>query len=81
MPAVRDMQQMYDMWMMLSGHNRQTDGAMAAQPVPEEKYITMPTDYAEPMVGSTFYFQFRKLESKNSSYDINIKLPYCAFCL
>lgn len=48
---LRDMQQMYDMWMILSGHNRPTDGAMATQPTPEEKYITMPTDYAEPMSG------------------------------
>uniref|UniRef100_A0A3Q0RPX0 Zinc finger CCCH-type containing 7B n=1 Tax=Amphilophus citrinellus TaxID=61819 RepID=A0A3Q0RPX0_AMPCI len=49
---LKDMQQMYDMWMILSGHNRQADGAMAAQPIPEEKCITMPTDYAEPMVAS-----------------------------
>uniref|UniRef100_A0A3Q0RR63 Zinc finger CCCH-type containing 7B n=1 Tax=Amphilophus citrinellus TaxID=61819 RepID=A0A3Q0RR63_AMPCI len=48
---LKDMQQMYDMWMILSGHNRQADGAMAAQPIPEEKCITMPTDYAEPMSG------------------------------
>ncbi|KAM9346032.1 zinc finger CCCH domain-containing protein 7B-like [Symphorus nematophorus] len=48
---LRDMQQMYDMWLTLNAQNRQADGAMVTQPVPEEKYIVMPTDYAEPMSG------------------------------
>ncbi|XP_044038473.1 zinc finger CCCH domain-containing protein 7B-like isoform X2 [Siniperca chuatsi] len=48
---LRDMQQIYDMWLTLTAHNRQSDGAMLTQPVPEEKYIVMPTDYAEPMNG------------------------------
>uniref|UniRef100_A0A3B4HD84 Zinc finger CCCH domain-containing protein 7B-like n=1 Tax=Pundamilia nyererei TaxID=303518 RepID=A0A3B4HD84_9CICH len=47
----KDMQQMYDMWLELSGYNRQADGSTVNQPSPEEKYITMPTDYAEPMSG------------------------------
>ncbi|XP_026021389.1 zinc finger CCCH domain-containing protein 7B-like [Astatotilapia calliptera] len=48
---LKDMQQMYDMWLELSGYNRQADGSTVNQPSPEEKYITMPTDYAEPMSG------------------------------
>ncbi|XP_069557431.1 zinc finger CCCH domain-containing protein 7B-like [Brachyistius frenatus] len=48
---LRDMQQMYDMWLTLSAQNRQADGATLTQSVPEEKYIIMPTDYAEPMSG------------------------------
>lgn len=52
MPVVRDMQQIYDMWLSLTAQNRQADGAMLTQPAPEEKYIVMPTDYAEPMVGT-----------------------------
>ncbi|GAA6215588.1 zinc finger CCCH domain-containing protein 7B-like [Lates japonicus] len=48
---LRDMQQMYDMWLTLTTQNRQADGTMLTQPVPEEKYIAMPTDYAEPMSG------------------------------
>uniref|UniRef100_A0A3Q1EYM7 Zinc finger CCCH-type containing 7Ba n=1 Tax=Acanthochromis polyacanthus TaxID=80966 RepID=A0A3Q1EYM7_9TELE len=48
---LRDMQQMYDMWLTLSAQNSQADGAMLTQPIPEEKPIVMPTDYAEPMTG------------------------------
>ncbi|XP_035510919.1 zinc finger CCCH-type containing 7Ba [Morone saxatilis] len=48
---LRDMQQMYDIWLTSTTQNRQADGAMLTQPVPEEKYIVMPTDYAEPMSG------------------------------
>lgn len=48
---LRDIQQMYDMWLTLTTQNRQADGAMLTQSVPEEKYIVMPTDYAEPMSG------------------------------
>ncbi|XP_059204407.1 zinc finger CCCH domain-containing protein 7B-like [Centropristis striata] len=48
---LRDMQQIYDMWLTLMAQNRQADGAMLTQSVPEEKYIVMPTDYAEPMSG------------------------------
>ncbi|XP_031726766.1 zinc finger CCCH domain-containing protein 7B-like isoform X4 [Anarrhichthys ocellatus] len=48
---LREMQQIYDMWLSLTAHNRQADGAMLTQPVPEEKYIVMPTDYAELMNG------------------------------
>ncbi|XP_073349800.1 zinc finger CCCH domain-containing protein 7B-like isoform X2 [Pagrus major] len=50
---LRDMQQIYDMWLtdFTKAQNRQPDGAMLTQPVPEEKSIVMPTDYAEPMSG------------------------------
>ncbi|XP_070838208.1 zinc finger CCCH domain-containing protein 7B-like [Chaetodon trifascialis] len=48
---LRDMQQVYDMWLAQNTLNRQTDGSVHTQPVPEEKYIRMPTDYAEPMSG------------------------------
>ncbi|XP_042360267.1 zinc finger CCCH-type containing 7Ba [Plectropomus leopardus] len=46
---LREMQQIYDMWLTITAQNRQTDGATLTQPVPEEKYICMPTDYAELM--------------------------------
>ncbi|KAM9392198.1 zinc finger CCCH domain-containing protein 7B-like isoform 1-T2 [Pholidichthys leucotaenia] len=46
-----DMQQMYDMWLTLSGPKHQVDGEMLSQPATEEKFITMPTDYAELMNG------------------------------
>lgn len=49
--AVREMQQVYDMWLTLAAQNRQVDGAAISQPNSEEKCIMMPTDYAEPMVG------------------------------
>uniref|UniRef100_A0A8C4EG98 Zinc finger CCCH-type containing 7B n=1 Tax=Dicentrarchus labrax TaxID=13489 RepID=A0A8C4EG98_DICLA len=48
---LRDMQQMYDIWLKSTTHNRQADGAVLTQPVPEEKDIVMPTDFAEPMSG------------------------------
>ncbi|AWP18587.1 putative zinc finger CCCH domain-containing protein 7B-like [Scophthalmus maximus] len=46
-----NIQQIYDMWLTLAGQNRQADGATLTQPVAEEKYIVMPTDYAEAMSG------------------------------
>lgn len=39
------------MWLSLTAHDRQEDGAMLTQPVPGERCIIMPTDYAEPMTG------------------------------
>lgn len=63
MLAVRDMQQMYDMWLTLTTQNRQADGTMLTQPIPEEKYIAMPTDYAELMVGSRLFFGSVKLKT------------------
>ncbi|XP_041812096.1 zinc finger CCCH domain-containing protein 7B-like [Chelmon rostratus] len=46
-----DMQQVYNMWLVLNNQSRQTDGSVLTQPVPEEKCIVMPTDCAEPMSG------------------------------
>ncbi|XP_041863521.1 zinc finger CCCH-type containing 7Ba isoform X2 [Melanotaenia boesemani] len=48
---LRDMQQVYDMWLTLAGNHRQAEGATFSQPNSEEKCIIMPTDYAEPMYG------------------------------
>uniref|UniRef100_A0A3B3RHH6 Zinc finger CCCH-type containing 7B n=1 Tax=Paramormyrops kingsleyae TaxID=1676925 RepID=A0A3B3RHH6_9TELE len=48
--SLRDMQQMYDMWLALTNQNRRPDGTVLTPP-PEEKQISMPTDYAEPMSG------------------------------
>lgn len=50
---LKDMQQMYDMWLSLTNQSRQPDGASLTQtPNPsEEKYIVMPTDFAEQMDG------------------------------
>ena len=58
--SVRDMQQIYDMWLALAAHNQQAEGAMYSQSNPEEKYIAMPTDYAEPMVGLQLIFRILK---------------------
>ncbi len=57
-PAVLDMQQVYDMWLTLNSQTRQADVAMNTQPIPQEKYIVMPTDYAEQMVGTLLFFRF-----------------------
>uniref|UniRef100_A0A667X461 Zinc finger CCCH-type containing 7B n=1 Tax=Myripristis murdjan TaxID=586833 RepID=A0A667X461_9TELE len=48
---LRDMQQIYDMWLSLANQNRQSDGTALTQsnPLAEEKCIVMPTDYADPM--------------------------------
>uniref|UniRef100_A0A7N6BZM6 C3H1-type domain-containing protein n=1 Tax=Anabas testudineus TaxID=64144 RepID=A0A7N6BZM6_ANATE len=48
-----DMQQMYNLWLASLNHTRQADEAVLSQPAPEDKYIAMPTDYAELM--SDFY--------------------------
>ncbi|KAJ4932386.1 hypothetical protein JOQ06_010809 [Pogonophryne albipinna] len=48
---LHDMQQMYDMWLSLTANNHQANGAAFTQSTSEEKYIVMPTDYAEPMTG------------------------------
>ncbi|XP_058649600.1 zinc finger CCCH domain-containing protein 7B isoform X1 [Onychostoma macrolepis] len=48
--SLRDMQQMYEMWLSLTNQNRRADGNLMTPP-PEEKQITMPTDYSESMVG------------------------------
>ncbi|KAF3846744.1 hypothetical protein F7725_003822 [Dissostichus mawsoni] len=44
---LHDMQQMYDMWLSLTANNHQANGAALTQSTSEEKYIVMPTDYAE----------------------------------
>uniref|UniRef100_A0A667XLH1 Zinc finger CCCH-type containing 7B n=1 Tax=Myripristis murdjan TaxID=586833 RepID=A0A667XLH1_9TELE len=47
--SLRDMQQMYDMWLQLTNQNRRTDGSVMTPP-PEEKQVTMTADYSEGMV-------------------------------
>ncbi|PWA33179.1 hypothetical protein CCH79_00013707 [Gambusia affinis] len=46
-----DMEQVYNMWLALAAQNRQSDGSVCNQSNPEEKFIAMPTDYAEQMDG------------------------------
>ncbi|KAM4531498.1 zinc finger CCCH domain-containing protein 7B-like isoform 2-T2 [Odontesthes bonariensis] len=48
---LHEMQQIYDMWLALAAHNQRAEGGMYSQSNPEEKYIAMPTDYAELMSG------------------------------
>uniref|UniRef100_A0A8C6KLL0 Zinc finger CCCH-type containing 7B n=1 Tax=Nothobranchius furzeri TaxID=105023 RepID=A0A8C6KLL0_NOTFU len=48
---LRDMQQVYDMWLALTAQSRPADGATFSQPSSEEKFIAMPTDCAEVVVG------------------------------
>lgn len=59
-PAVLDMQQMYDMWLTHYAHNRQSDDAAPTQSISEKKNIIMPTDYAELEVGVHCFFFFIK---------------------
>uniref|UniRef100_A0A3B4BZQ0 C3H1-type domain-containing protein n=1 Tax=Pygocentrus nattereri TaxID=42514 RepID=A0A3B4BZQ0_PYGNA len=48
--SLRDMQQMYDLWLSLTNQNRRSDGTLITPP-PEEKQSTLPADYTESMVG------------------------------
>ncbi|XP_056153289.1 zinc finger CCCH domain-containing protein 7B [Lampris incognitus] len=48
--SLRDMQQMYDMWLQLTNQNRRTDGSLMTPP-PEEKQVTMTADYSDSMGG------------------------------
>uniref|UniRef100_W5KN74 Zinc finger CCCH-type containing 7Bb n=1 Tax=Astyanax mexicanus TaxID=7994 RepID=W5KN74_ASTMX len=48
--SLRDMQQMYDLWLSLTNQNRRPDGTLMTPP-PEEKPSTMPADYTEAMAG------------------------------
>uniref|UniRef100_A0A8B9R9X0 Zinc finger CCCH-type containing 7Bb n=1 Tax=Astyanax mexicanus TaxID=7994 RepID=A0A8B9R9X0_ASTMX len=50
--SLRDMQQMYDLWLSLTNQNRRPDGTLMTPP-PEEKPSTMPADYTEAMVGNS----------------------------
>uniref|UniRef100_A0A3Q3JK38 C3H1-type domain-containing protein n=1 Tax=Monopterus albus TaxID=43700 RepID=A0A3Q3JK38_MONAL len=48
--AVRDMQQMYELWLQLTNQSRRTDGS-AVTPPPEDKQVTITADYTESMGG------------------------------
>uniref|UniRef100_A0A3P9IDV5 Zinc finger CCCH-type containing 7B n=1 Tax=Oryzias latipes TaxID=8090 RepID=A0A3P9IDV5_ORYLA len=48
---LRDMQQVYDMWLALAAQNRQAEDAPSYHPNYEEKCIIMPTDYADQLSG------------------------------
>uniref|UniRef100_A0AAY4BMZ4 C3H1-type domain-containing protein n=1 Tax=Denticeps clupeoides TaxID=299321 RepID=A0AAY4BMZ4_9TELE len=48
--GLRDMQQLYDMWLTITNQSHQ----LPPQP-DEEKQITMPTDFAEPLVNRGFH--------------------------
>ncbi|XP_026861813.2 zinc finger CCCH domain-containing protein 7B isoform X2 [Electrophorus electricus] len=48
--SLRDMQQMYELWLSLTNQNRRSDGTLMTPP-PDEKQNTMPTDYTESMAG------------------------------
>uniref|UniRef100_A0AAY5KIF6 C3H1-type domain-containing protein n=1 Tax=Esox lucius TaxID=8010 RepID=A0AAY5KIF6_ESOLU len=47
--GLKDMQQMYDIWLTMTKQNRQSDPVLAQNT--EVKQIVMPTDYADPMSG------------------------------
>lgn len=47
--AVRDMQQMYELWLQLTNQSRRTDSS-AVTPPPEDKQVTITADYTETMV-------------------------------
>ncbi|XP_076856475.1 zinc finger CCCH domain-containing protein 7B isoform X2 [Brachyhypopomus gauderio] len=48
--SLRDMQQMYELWLSLTNQNRRSDGTLMTPP-PDDKQNTMPTDYTESMAG------------------------------
>lgn len=47
--VVRDMQQMYELWLQLTNQNRRTDSS-AVTPTPEDKQVNISADYTETMV-------------------------------
>ncbi|XP_062859211.1 zinc finger CCCH domain-containing protein 7B isoform X2 [Trichomycterus rosablanca] len=48
--SLRDMQQMYDLWLSLTNQTRRTDGTLMTPPS-EEKQTAMPADYTESVAG------------------------------
>uniref|UniRef100_A0AAY4C4X6 C3H1-type domain-containing protein n=1 Tax=Denticeps clupeoides TaxID=299321 RepID=A0AAY4C4X6_9TELE len=62
--SLRDMQQMYDMWLSLTNQNRRSDGTLMTPP-PEEKPIAMSTDYAESCHMASWCFRFKTFVSRN----------------
>lgn len=51
--SVRDMQQMYELWLELTNQNRRTD-ASAVTPPPEDKQVTLTAEYTESMVSASY---------------------------
>lgn len=49
--VVRDMQQMYELWLQLTNQNRRTDSS-AVTPTPEDKQVNISADYTETMVSA-----------------------------
>nr|CBN81207.1 Zinc finger CCCH domain-containing protein 7B [Dicentrarchus labrax] len=47
--SLRDMQQMYELWLQLTNQSRRTDSS-AVTPPPEDKQVTITADYTESMV-------------------------------
>uniref|UniRef100_A0A8C5GXV9 Zinc finger CCCH domain-containing protein 7B-like n=1 Tax=Gouania willdenowi TaxID=441366 RepID=A0A8C5GXV9_GOUWI len=48
--SLRDMQQMYDLWLQLTNQSRRSDNATVTPP-PEDKQVTITADYTDAMVG------------------------------
>ncbi|KAM9336226.1 zinc finger CCCH domain-containing protein 7B [Symphorus nematophorus] len=48
--SLRDMQQMYELWLQLTNQSRRTDST-AVTPPPEDKQVTITADYPESMGG------------------------------
>eukprot|EP00066_Takifugu_rubripes_P013964 XP_011603230.1 PREDICTED: zinc finger CCCH domain-containing protein 7B [Takifugu rubripes] len=48
--SLRDMQQMYELWLELTNQNRRTDSS-AVTPPPEDKQVTLTAEYTETMGG------------------------------
>ncbi|TMS22608.1 Zinc finger CCCH domain-containing protein 7B [Larimichthys crocea] len=48
--SLRDMQQMYELWLQLTNQSRRTDSS-AVTPPPEDKQVTITADYTESMGG------------------------------
>lgn len=48
--SLRDMQQMYELWLQLTNQSRRTESS-AVTPPPEDKQVTITADYTEGMGG------------------------------
>lgn len=48
--SLRDMQQMYELWLQLTNQSRRTDSSVVTPP-PEDKQVTITADYTESMGG------------------------------
>lgn len=67
----RDIQQVFDDWLSTSNQNRASDSTSPSQPM-EEKQITMPTDFAEPLLNSFYCYLCGKHSNSDRQWQQHI---------